>query len=239
MFALGRSASRAAQDALFERPRLEPFINYPLPGEPFRTFALLGDPAGPMSPVIAAFPVLPRTQHSEGFSTAMISRLATGLWYPLSTLHERRCRHPCKTRFQLADSAFAVKASNTLGHDERFQITSFLFSRTYPDASWAHAAEHSSNWLILPRTRGEDGLQLRFRSLRWKAARRIAQLVEFERDPRIESRGAAAGPPIQKHAAADRGLAAGGICPARAFVQRDQVDQLSVQPVGRLCPLCP
>jgi hypothetical protein len=69
----------------------------------------------------------------------MISRLATGLWYPLSTLHERRCRHPCKTRFRLAGSAFAGRASNPLGHDERFQITFFLLSRTYPDASWAHA----------------------------------------------------------------------------------------------------
>lgn len=68
----------------------------------------------------------------------MISRLATGLRYPLSTLHERCCRHPCKTRFRLAGSAFAGRASNPLGHDERFQITFFLLSRTCPDASWSH-----------------------------------------------------------------------------------------------------
>lgn len=69
----------------------------------------------------------------------MISRLTTGLRYPLSTLHERRCHRPCKTRFRLADSAFARRASNPLSRVERFQITSFLLSRTCPDASWSHA----------------------------------------------------------------------------------------------------
>ena len=69
----------------------------------------------------------------------MISRLTAGLQYPLSTLHERRCRRPCKTRFRLAGSAFTGRVSNPLGHDERFQVTSVLLSRAYPDASWAHA----------------------------------------------------------------------------------------------------
>ncbi len=64
---------------------------------------------------------------------------ATGLQRPLSTLHERRCRRPCKTRFRLAGSAFAVRASNPLGRFERFQFTSILLSRACPDASWAHA----------------------------------------------------------------------------------------------------
>nr|WP_256464864.1 transposase [Bradyrhizobium sp. 164] len=87
---------------------------------------------------IAAFPVLPprptrrRLQHDHDFEAA------TGLRYLLSTLHERRCRHPCKTRFRLAGSAFAGRASNPLGHVEKFQITFFLLSRTCPDASWAH-----------------------------------------------------------------------------------------------------
>jgi hypothetical protein len=62
----------------------------------------------------------------------------TGLQHPLSTLHERRCRRPCKTRFRPAGSAFAGRASNPLGHDERFQFTSILLSRAFPDASWAH-----------------------------------------------------------------------------------------------------
>ena len=68
----------------------------------------------------------------------MISRLTAGLQYPLSTLHERRCRRPCKTRFRLAGSASTGRVSNPLGHDERFQVTSVLLSRAYPDASWAH-----------------------------------------------------------------------------------------------------
>ncbi len=63
---------------------------------------------------------------------------ATGLQRPLSTLHERRCRRPCKTRFRLAGSAFAGRASNPLGRFERFQVTSILLSRAYPDASWSH-----------------------------------------------------------------------------------------------------
>jgi transposase len=62
----------------------------------------------------------------------------TRLRYQLSTLHERRCRHPRKTRFRLAGSAFAGRASNPLGRSERFQATSVLLSRAYPDASWAH-----------------------------------------------------------------------------------------------------
>ncbi|MEY9279756.1 hypothetical protein ABH994_005420 [Bradyrhizobium yuanmingense] len=96
-------------------------------------------PAEPVNLTIAAFPMLPpdptrrRLQQSHDFGAA------TGLKYPLSTLHERRCRHPCKTRFRLAGSAFAGRASNPLGHVERFQITFFLLSRTCPDASWAHA----------------------------------------------------------------------------------------------------
>jgi Transposase IS66 family/IS66 C-terminal element len=64
---------------------------------------------------------------------------ATGLQYPLSTLHERRCRRPCKTRFRLAGSASTGRVSNPLGRNERFLVTSFLLPRTYPDASWAHA----------------------------------------------------------------------------------------------------
>ena len=64
---------------------------------------------------------------------------ATGLQHPLSTLHERRRRRPCKTRFRPAGSAFAGRASNPLGHVERFQVTSILLSRACPDASWAHA----------------------------------------------------------------------------------------------------
>ena len=64
-------------------------------------------PAEPVFLAIAAFPMLPpdptrrRLQHLHDFE------VTAGLQYPLSTLHERRCRHPCKTRFRLAGSAVA------------------------------------------------------------------------------------------------------------------------------------
>ena len=47
----------------------------------------------------------------------------TGLQHPLSTLHERRCRRPCKTRFRLAGCAFTGRGSNPLDRFERFQVT--------------------------------------------------------------------------------------------------------------------
>ena len=69
----------------------------------------------------------------------IILEAVTGPQHHLSALHERRCRHPCKTRFRLAGSAFAGRASNPLGHDERFQVTSILLSRTSPVARVVYA----------------------------------------------------------------------------------------------------
>src|SRR5436190_3403142 len=51
----------------------------------------------------------------------------TGLQHPLSTLHERRRRLPCKTRFRLAGCASTGRGSNPLDRCERFQVT-FPFS---------------------------------------------------------------------------------------------------------------
>jgi transposase len=85
------------------------------------------------------FPMLPPVPTRRRLQRAHDFEANTRLRYPLSTLHERRCRHPCKTCFRLAGSAFAGRASNPLGHKERFQATSILLSRAYPDASWAHA----------------------------------------------------------------------------------------------------
>jgi hypothetical protein len=47
----------------------------------------------------------------------------TGLQHLLSTLHERRRRLPCKTRFRLAGCAFTERGSNPLDRFERFQVT--------------------------------------------------------------------------------------------------------------------
>ena len=49
-------------------------------------------------------------------------RGCTPLHHLLSTLHDERCRTPCKTRFRLAGCAFAGRESNPLDRDERFQF---------------------------------------------------------------------------------------------------------------------
>src|SRR6201984_1029059 len=100
----------------------------------------------------------------------MISRLTTGLWYLLSTLHERRYRHPCKTRFRLAGSAFAGRVANPLGHDERFQVTATLPSSALPDASWAHG-----------RRKFFESAKLTKSPIATEAVRRIDELFEIER----------------------------------------------------------
>jgi len=69
----------------------------------------------------------------------MISGLNPGLQYPLPTLHEQRCRRPCKAHFRPAGCAFVGRVSNPLERDERFQVIAILLSRTSPDASWVHA----------------------------------------------------------------------------------------------------
>ncbi len=82
-------------------------------------------------PVSAA----PGYRQTEDSSVNLISRLNPGLWHPLPTLHEPRCRCPCKARFRLAGCAFAGRVSNPQDRFERFQSTSILLSRTFHDAS--------------------------------------------------------------------------------------------------------
>jgi len=93
-----------------------------LPGDPSRAFALLSDPGRIGRPghrgLPDAAPVIVTTKAS-----ALVSFRGsiTRLQHPLSTLHERRRRHPCKTRFRPAGSASTGRASNPLGHSKRFQ----------------------------------------------------------------------------------------------------------------------
>ena len=55
----------------------------------------------------------------------LASRSVTAtLHHLLSTLHDGRCRTPCKTRFRLAGCAFAGRGSNPLDRYKRFQIMS-------------------------------------------------------------------------------------------------------------------
>ena len=54
-------------------------------------------------------------------------RGCTPLRHLLSTLHDGRCRTPCKTRFRLAGCAFAGRESNTLDRDESSQFMTSSF----------------------------------------------------------------------------------------------------------------
>jgi|GEM_PF-627721 len=88
------------------------------------------------------------------------------LWHPLSTLHERRCRRPCKTRFRLAGCAFTGRGSNPLDDFERFQdLHSVLLSRASPDASWVRS-ERLVHKLVAFNDR-DRAAQQRIRGLIW------------------------------------------------------------------------
>jgi len=68
----------------------------------------------------------------------------TGLQHPLSTLHERRCRRPCKTRFRLAGCASTGRGSNPLDRCERFQATfPFSFPGLLLSQGWSTPSRHS------------------------------------------------------------------------------------------------
>jgi hypothetical protein len=98
------------------------------PGNPSQASALLQDPGranktSPLAVLLTPPPAYPnrRPQHVHNLEAN------TGLQRPLSTLHERRCRLPCKTRFRLAGCASTGRVSNPLDRFERFQVT-FPFS---------------------------------------------------------------------------------------------------------------
>ncbi len=88
-----------------------------------RNFAPVHDPGRPVAPRRwRRFRCCPHTLNSEGVVDSPISRLTPPLRHLLSTLHDGRCRTPCKTRFRLAGFAFAGRESNPLGRYERFQV---------------------------------------------------------------------------------------------------------------------
>ena len=95
------------------------------PGDPSYAFALLQDPgrADKISPLPIS-PMLPPGNPGRRPQRAHNLEANTGLQHPLSTLHERRRRRPCKTCFRLAGCAFAGRGSNPLDRFERFQVTS-------------------------------------------------------------------------------------------------------------------
>ena len=95
------------------------------PGDPSYAFALLQDPgrADKTSP-LAVLPTPPPANPNRRPQRVHNLEANTGLQHPLSTLHERRCRLPCKTRFRLAGCASTGRGSNPLDRFERFQVTS-------------------------------------------------------------------------------------------------------------------
>ena len=95
------------------------------PGDPSHAFALLQDPgrADKTSP-LAVLPMLPPAYPNRRPQRVHNLEANTGLQHPLSTLHERRRRRPCKTRFRLAGCASTGRGSNPLDRFERFQVTS-------------------------------------------------------------------------------------------------------------------
>src|SRR6516162_9498143 len=110
------------------------------PGDPSQAFALLQDPgrADTTSP-LAVVPTPPPDKPNRRPQRVHNLEANTGLQLPLSTLHERRHRLPCKTRFRLAGCASTGRVSNPLGRFERFQVTSILLSRTSPVARFVYA----------------------------------------------------------------------------------------------------
>lgn len=93
-------------------------------------------PAEPVS--LTAFAVLPpdptrrRLQHDHDFEACHRASV------PDVYASRAMLPSPMQDSLPLAGSAFSVRASNPLGHDEKFLTTFILLSRTYPDASWVH-----------------------------------------------------------------------------------------------------
>ena len=200
-------------------------------------------PAEPVILAMAAFPMLPPRPTRRRLRRFHDFEAATGLQYPLSTLHERRCRRPCKTRFRPAGSAFAGRASNPLGHDERFQVTSILLSRTCPDASWVHArrpffimADIAAN----ARRKAQGKTPGVISPLALEAVRRIDALFDDRTlDQRPERRAAAGGPSGAERAAGRRSgtLAARAAGQAVARQRSRQGDGLHAQALAGVHPL--
>ena len=111
----------------------------------------------------AARPNTPRAS-----SVSMISRLTEPLHHTLSTLHDGRCRTPCKTRFRLAGCAFAGRESNPLGRNERFQFMSSPFPGLTLSLAGHTGGGSSMSSPTSRRTRGAASGRRRSRHWRWK-----------------------------------------------------------------------
>src|ERR1700719_364405 len=109
------------------------------PGDPSYAFALLQDPArADKTSPLAVLPTPPPAYPNRRPQRVHNLEANTGLQHPLSTLHERRRRLPCKTRFRLAGCASTGRGSNPLDRFERFQVTSpFSFPGLLLSQGWS------------------------------------------------------------------------------------------------------
>ena len=112
------------------------------PGDPSHASALLRDPgrAEETSPLAVSSMLPPGSTNRRPQQVGNIEA-HTGLQHPLSTLHERRRRRPCKSRVRLAGCASTGRASNPLDRCERFQISA---SSSFPGLVLSQA-ESSQN----------------------------------------------------------------------------------------------
>ena len=95
-------------------------------------------------------PILPSGHPSRRPQLVHNLEADTELQLPLSTLHERRHRRPCKTRFRLAGCASTGRVSNPLGHFERFQVTfPFSFPGLFLSQGWSTPRSRSPGEQVL------------------------------------------------------------------------------------------
>ena len=95
-------------------------------------------PAGPTLPRHESGRVdaAPAPFESKGSSENSISRLTAGLWHLLSTLHERCCHRPCKTRFRPAGWPLPGGRRTLWTAMKGFRLLHlFPLSWVYPDAT--------------------------------------------------------------------------------------------------------
>src|SRR3954462_2595841 len=147
--------------------RVDGVGSHRFPGDPSRAFALLQDPgriSGP-SPK-RSHRCCPRTQHDEGFSGHMISRLPQGF----STRCLRFARDVAAARARLASGwlvGLCRERVELSGSRRKVSGRShvILLSRAYPVASWGHA-ERLVHQLI-PATRAQAQAIETARQLIW------------------------------------------------------------------------
>jgi len=113
------------------------------PSDPSQAFALLQDPgrAGKTSP-LAVVPTPPPAQPNRRPQRVHNLEANTGLQLPLSTLHERRRRPPCKTRFRLAGCASTGRESNPLDCQPALNIDPRSASKIDPPVWWLVPVVH-------------------------------------------------------------------------------------------------